>query len=655
MTANFTPKELEKYSPNLGFYDAKDQLKTFIYQRSEEAFARGDAARDAILSILDLEERQKNIREKFIECLGGLPESGAPLNPRITGVIQCDGFRIEKIIYESRPQVYITVNLYVPDGITQPRGAALFLCGHHDAAKQVEEYQIVCRYLVKTGLVVLSQDPIGQGERYSYYEASIRETTVDPSVADHNYAGSQCWPLGDSLARYFLHDGMRGIDYLCTRPEVDPQKIGITGNSGGGLQCVYLMLADPRVAAAAPATFVFSRQSYLYAGEAQDSEQIWPRFTALGFDHEDFLIAMAPRPVLVLAVTYDFFPIEGTRRTVQRTRRFWEMFGKDSDVGLFEDESDHHYTRKMAKATAEFLSYHLLGKKVTPSDQGVEAIDPARLWCTRSGQTRGEIAGARFVYEENCARLAEVEKQRNALSGKAYKDRALNWLRERVFKDRLVCALNPRHISVRKANDLFTTHSLWWSQKDLFNYGVTFRDYRFTQAKTPLSITLWDGGTTRLQDHMPWIRERCAAGRAVMVLDVSGTGNITPSTVTYNDPQDFYGAIFKLCHDLFWLDDSLVALRAFDVLRAVEVAHQFKNIDSGDIELYARGRYAVYAKMAAVLDRRIGKIETSGCPESYAKWVSSRYYDQFDVMSMALPDVLRYFDLPDLDRWIAER
>lgn len=655
MAVNVTPKVLEQYSPNTDFFDAKDQLKHFIYRRSEEAFARGDAGRDSILTIEDLKNHQKNVREKFLECLGGLPAGNAPLNPRITGVLQLDGFRIEKVIYESRPGVFVTANLYIPDDVTGHRGAVLFMCGHFEKAKHVEEYQIVCRYLVRTGLVVMAQDPIGQGERFSYYEPSIGETTIGPTVPEHNYVGSQCWPMGDSLARYFLHDSMRGIDYLCSRPEVDPQKIGITGNSGGGVQSVLMMLSDPRIAAAAPATFVMNRQTYIYSGQAQDSEQIWPRFTAMGFDHEDILIAMVPRPVLVLAVTSDFFPIEGTRRTVERTRRFWELFGKGDYIDLFEDDSDHHYTRKMAKATAEFLSYHLLGKKVTPSDTEIEAVEPSKLWCTNTGQVRGEIEGSRAVYDENCDRLSEIEKQRNALAGNAYMERAVNWLREKVFKDREVCDLNPRHFDVHKVNDLIARHTIWWSQKDLLNYAVTFKSFRFVNAKTPLSIALWDGGTARLQDHMKWIRDKCESGRSVMILDVSGTGNITPSTVSSCDPQDFYGVIFKLCHDLMWLDDSMVALRTYDVIRAVDAVHQFKDLDCSDLEIFACGRYGVYAKIAAVLDKRIGKIETPGCPESYGKWISSRYYDPFDIMSIVLPEALKYFDLPDLDQWIAQR
>lgn len=181
------------------------------------------------------------------------------------------------------------------------------MSGHHEQAKHHPEYQTVCQHLVKSGLIVLAIDPIGQGERLSYYEQALDGPTIRSCTGEHDYAGSQCWPLGDGLARYFVHDGMRGIDYLCTRPEVDSDKIGVTGNSGGGTQTSLMMVCDPRIAAAAPATFIMNRRTYLFAGGAQDAEQIWPGMSALGFDHEDILLAVAPKPVRVLSVQYDFF------------------------------------------------------------------------------------------------------------------------------------------------------------------------------------------------------------------------------------------------------------------------------------------------------------------------------------------------------------
>ncbi|MDO8685292.1 MAG: prolyl oligopeptidase family serine peptidase, partial [Clostridiales bacterium] len=313
-------QELERVSPSDYFYNVKDQLKRFVYNRSSEAFDVGDAARDAIKSTGEIETRQTYMRAKFIKAIGGLPSSDSPLNPKLVGTVDCDGFRIEKIIYESRTKTFVTANLYIPDGISSPIGAVLFLCGHSEQAKHTGEYQIVCQYLVRSGLVVLAQDPVGQGERLSYYEKNLGTTTFNWGTGEHDYAGSQCWPLGDGLARYFVHDAMRGIDYLRTRPEVEPDRIGVTGNSGGGTQTSLMMIFDPRIAAAAPATFIMNRRTYMYTDGAQDAEQVWSGMTALGFDHEDILMAMIPKPVLVLAVKSDFFPIEGTRSTVERTK-----------------------------------------------------------------------------------------------------------------------------------------------------------------------------------------------------------------------------------------------------------------------------------------------------------------------------------------------
>src|SRR5207248_681910 len=115
-------------------------------------------------------ERQRQLRERFIDSLGGLPSMETPLNARTTGVVEGGGFRIEKVIYESRPRSYVTANLYLPEGAHEPGAAVLFLCGHHDLAKHYAGYQTVCQYLAQAGLVVLAQDPIGQGERLSYYD-----------------------------------------------------------------------------------------------------------------------------------------------------------------------------------------------------------------------------------------------------------------------------------------------------------------------------------------------------------------------------------------------------------------------------------------------------------------------------------------------------
>ena len=243
-------QELDRYA--FGYAYPGSQLKDHIYERSHRLFSAGDAQRDGIGTADAVRQRQEDIRRLVIAGLGGLPPADTPLNPRVTGTVEGDGFRIEKIIFESQPRHYVTANLYLP--LNRPAGrtaAVLFLSGHHNTAKVVPEYQNVCQTLVRAGLVVLAPDPVGQGERLSYFEPDTKNNPVGVGTRDHDYAAAQGRFLGDTLARYMLHDAMRGIDYLISRPEVDAAKIGVTGNSGGGTQTSLVMLADPRVAAAA--------------------------------------------------------------------------------------------------------------------------------------------------------------------------------------------------------------------------------------------------------------------------------------------------------------------------------------------------------------------------------------------------------------------
>lgn len=649
-------QELEQHSPDHYFYDVGDQLKQHIYRRSAQAFAAGDAARDAINTCADIEARQESARTCFMKSLGGLSAMDTPLNARTTGTVEADGFRIEKIIFESRPHNYVTANLYLPDQISEPRGAVLFLCGHHQDAKHAAEYQMVCQQLVHAGLVVLAQDPIGQGERFSYYEASLKGTTIGWGTAEHEYTGLQCWPLGDGIARYFLHDAMRGIDYLQSRPEVDGRRIGVTGNSGGGTQTCLMMLGDTRIAAAAPATFLMSRESYMDCGGAQDAEQIWPGLTAAGFDHEDVLIAMAPRPVRVLAVTSDFFPIEGTRRTVDRCRRFWELSGNNNDLDLVEDNSDHHYTPKMAQAAAEFFSRHLLGQErviVAQSTPGTQIIESQRLWCTKSGQVRGELDGAVAVYEANLERLAKLEAKRNALPPATRREQAVQWLRNRVQSNRQPCDLNPRFYLAEQMNELGVQMALWWSQEKLFNHGYLFRHFENGNASqstpaSPVTVAIWDSGTDVLQPHLSWIRRTCEQGRAALVLDVSGSGGIASRSHMAYPREGFFGIMHKLADDLLWLDDDLASLRIYDVLRALDMIEQWPGLDSSDIRLYAHGTHGIYGRLAAMLDDRIRAIEVRDGIESYAQWIGARHYNPHHIKDTIIHGALHYFDLPEL-------
>ncbi len=635
----------EQYA--LDFAHPGSQLKDHIYERSRQLFARGEAERDALRNPAAVQARQAAIRKFIAESLGGLPSSNTPLNARTTGTVAGNGFTIEKVIYESQPNHFVTANLYLPTQRSGRTGAVLFLCGHHNEGKHVGEYQSVCQTFAQAGLIVLAQDPVGQGERYSYYEAGAKQATVRPGTRDHDYAGSQARFIGDSLGRYMLHDAMRSIDYLLTRPEVDPAKIGVTGNSGGGTQTCLVMLGDPRIAAAVPATFIMSRDSYQRTGQPQDAEQIWPGFTRAGYDHEDVLLAMAPKPVAVLAVTSDFFPIEGTRRTVERSRRIWGLSNRADVLELFEDPQLHSYTPMLARAAATFFAKHLLGKQVDAATLRPEPMAPDKLWVTQSGQVRGEVPGAEFVFEANLKRAQDFEQARKALPAAERKRRAVEWLRGQVFFERQKNELNPRRVLRNSAvGNLQADVAFWWSQPYLANLGMLFRPAQ-RSGPLPVTIALWEDGTRALGRHAAWLEAEVAQGRAVFVVNLSGMGPLKPDAINRGPEREFYNTFHKLADDLTWIGDSLVALRTFELLRTLDVLKEWPELAAKDVRLHAEGRIGVHARLAAALDPRIARCDWEG-GFAFADFVRHRTYDTAEIKTLMLPGVLRYFDLDEL-------
>lgn len=641
--------EVERLTPADWFFDVRDQLKWHIYRRSEQAFALGESVRAGLRTPDEIRAYQSKLRADFIASLGGLPADDGPVHARLMGVVEREKFRIERLVYESRPGVYVTSLLYVPNGLTGRAPAVLFLCGHASEGKAYPEYQRVCQLLAHHGFVVLAQDPIGQGERLSYWESGLGAPLVGPCTLEHDHAGAQCAPLGWASARFFLHDARRSLDYLAARPEVDASRIGLTGNSGGGTQSCLLMLTDDRIAAAAPGTFIMDRRSYMYSGGAQDAEQIWPGFTAAGYDHADVLIAMAPRPVCVLAVTDDFFPIEGTRRTVESCRHIWATLGVQGMPELVVDRAGHAYTRVLAEAATAFFARALMSAAVTPDRSVTEPLPEPAVRCTRTGQVRSDYADARFIHEECRDRAAALATARRSVGTGRGREAALTWLAEKVKTGRHGCELNPRTYATRRLGELNVAARVWWSQPDLMGHGLVFTHALRKEQSHAWTVAVWDDGTKRLTPHMKWIRACCLGGRSVLVLDVSGTGALEPHPLLRaTNPNEFYGVIHKLADDLVWLDDSLCALRTYDVLRAVDLICAESEGVMPDVRLHAdstTGRQCIYAYLAALVDNRVAGLDAIGEPPRWSDWVLDRMYDSRQIKSVILPGVLEHLEL----------
>ncbi len=653
--------DIKKIQSEDKLYNHRDSFRSFINSRSYEAFDKGDADRDAITNITDFEVRRKFLKGKFIENMGGMLPYGHDVPFENVGTEQFEGYKVDKIIFQSRPNVYVTANVYIPDGYKQNSGAVIFSCGHYRDAKHANEYHTVCEIIAKSGLIVLSQDPVGQGERESYYEEKVNDNLVNWGTYEHTYAGMQCYAVGDGIAKYFLNDLMRGIDFLCQQYPVDPEKIGATGNSGGGTQTALLMICDDRIKAAAPATFIMNRRAFMMeVTDAQDAEQIWPEMTKLGFDHEDILLAMAPKPVLVLGVKYDFFPIEGARDSVSRCKRIWRLYGTDKEqfIELFEDYSRHGYTFAMAGESAIFFNKHLNNIDISEEQcSAKKAVDSERLICTESGCLLKEekYRDAKIVFDENLERLHFFQKE--ILENMDAEARARKWLSERVIGCRDVWKLNPRFKKPVYYIDKMIANVIWRTQKLLWANSIMINRIEDKDKRLPITICFWNMGTLNIEENITSIEAILNAGRAALVVDLTADGvNLPPevkSGSAFSNVYDLEGSIWRGGMDLFWLGDSLAAIRVYDVIKAIDFAIEELMIDASDIKLFAKDRYCSYVLMATLIDSRINDFDFVNCPESLSEdFVGKKYYRPDNITSMIIPGMLKYFDLPQLSNWI---
>jgi cephalosporin-C deacetylase-like acetyl esterase len=303
-------------------------------------------------------------RAKMLQEIGGLPVAKTPLNARVTGGFQREGYRVENVAFESLPGFVVTANLYIPTGGTGPFPAVLGTAGHSNAGKAEPTYQNAWITLARRGYVVLAYDPPGQGER-------IDPLGPGPGVPEHIAHGLRSLLLGEAYARYEIWDGVRAFDYLLTRPEVDPKKIAVAGNSGGGTQSAYLAVFEPRLAAAVVSCYITRWKELMDGPGPQDAEQIFPGFLRDGLDFRDFLIAFAPKPILVTSAVKDYFPIAGARATVEDARRL------HPGVQFFEYDDTHGWSKPRREAMYQFLDRNLLGKQKDVKEEPV-TVEPEK-------------------------------------------------------------------------------------------------------------------------------------------------------------------------------------------------------------------------------------------------------------------------------------
>ncbi|NQU54651.1 MAG: acetylxylan esterase [Bacteroidetes bacterium] len=394
---------------------------------TNEAFKLLDE-REAKIAKLETKEDwknyQTNLHSKLFVSIDKFKKT--PLNAKVTKKIKGETFTVEKILFESHPNFYVTGCLFIPKERQKPAPAVIYCSGHTELGFRSDVYQHVILNLVEKGFVVFAFDPIGQGERLQYLDPETGKSKIGGPTSEHTFAGVQTLLCGTSLSDYFIWDGVRAVDFLETRKEVDIKRIGITGRSGGGTQSAMIAAYDKRIYAAAPECYVTNFKRLLQSIGPQDAEQNPFNAIKLGFDHPDFLHLRAPKPSLLVTTTHDFFSQQGARESYAEAQKSYAALNAIDNIQMVEDFGIHESTKNNRESVYAFFQKHL-NNPGNNTDNEVLLFKPEELWVTPTGQLQSSIKGETifnlnqkyFVKEE--VKGAELKTKIAELSGIEFK------------------------------------------------------------------------------------------------------------------------------------------------------------------------------------------------------------------------------------------
>ena len=343
------------------------------------------------------------MRRRVLTLIGGLPDYHGALNAKVTRTTRRDGFSIDHVRFESLPDYYVTANLYRPE-LPGKHPAILMSMGHWESGKAAG--QLLSTQLARKGFVVLAYDPVGQGERQQAYDARVGRSLLGGATEQHFTNGPAAILMGQSVARYFIHDGMRAIDYLVSRPEVDPERIGATGCSGGGTQTTYIAALDDRIKVAAVACYMNSFRT-LFSGSIGDSEQSVPGFLSAGLDQTDYVELFAPKPWLITSTTDDFFTPAGARQVFEEAQRWYTLHDAADRVKWVVGPGGHGTPLEVREAIYEWMIKWLRDGRGDAREESVALLPDHELFVTPKGQVDG-----RELYQI----IAETPRQKGSSS-----------------------------------------------------------------------------------------------------------------------------------------------------------------------------------------------------------------------------------------------
>ncbi|MBI5687677.1 MAG: acetylxylan esterase [Verrucomicrobia bacterium] len=583
---------------------------------------------------------QQQRREFFERQLGGFPKR-TPLNAKVTGTMDGGDYRVEKVIFESEPKHHVTGLLYLPK-TPPPYPGVIVPCGHSSNGKGAETYQRASILLAKNGLAAFCYDPIGQGERAQVLKPDGKAALG--STTEHTLVGIGSILVGRNVATYRIWDGMRAIDYLQSRPEIDPKRIGCTGNSGGGTLTSYLMALDDRIVAAAPSCYLTSFRKLLERIGGQDGEQNIFGQIAFGMEHGDYVIVRAPKPTLMCVATRDMFDITGSWDSFREAKRIYGRLGFANHVDIVEADEPHGFSTHLRVGAVRWMRRWLLKS----DDDIIEPDFPIRkdpeIQCSEKGQVM-LMPGEKSVFDLNVEAAKKLVVERKKLWAKTPNTEALAKVRE-VAGVRPLDKLRPA--KCRAAGSV--ERQAYRIEKLVLEpeAGIVLPALAFVPPKPDGNAYLYLHGQGKQTDAAPGgpIEQFVNQGHLVLAVDLRGLGETVEKARKWYSGSfgpvagDFYHS-YLLGRSLvgMWTEDALVCAR---FLAGYEAKGTPRNV-----HLVGVGAAGIPALHAAALEPQL--IASLTLRRTLASWASVlREPAAKDQLITTVHGALKVYDLPDL-------
>ncbi len=631
--------------PGTRFRQYSRCLPEYLATLAKDAVARRNAALEQLTSAERIQARQAHVHEVFWELIGG-PETRTPLNPRTTGELKRSRYRVEKLVYESRPHLFISANLYVPEGGgTFP--AVLFQSGHYWEGKAYPSYQRCCQGLVQLGFVVLAFDPMGQGERINYLDESGTHSRLSSCDSEHTVPGKQLILFGDSSTRFQLWDAIRSLDYLLSLPFVDAKRVASVGHSGGGTLTMLLCAADDRLAAAAVCmgnTENIIQYPFRAPGATDDAEQNFVYSGPAGFDRWDLLYPFAPKPLLIWPSDRDFFAtyspdyVENGWKEFQQLKRVYEIFDRADRIAWADTPLPHALAYDSRLLVYNWFSRWLKDEKSPVQQEPPVQPEPVKeLWATPNGSV---------VRSLHSATPHTLIKNRSVQRSPAPLADLLKLAKQHLFSAPTVIGrVKSRNINV-EALEISSDPAVWLPAFLLIGEK--------TSPTKPVLVVLDEREHDRLW-FAPEVDQVVADDSPVIcTAEVRGVGALIPE---FSPGAAEYESWHQQEENYAWgslaLGKPLVGQRVTDILALVAALRTHPATSNRHIYIAALGKLTVPALFAAALEPGITGLYLANGLASFENLIQTevpRY-----PFANYVPGLLNHTDLPEIAGLIAPR